>query len=317
MERFRKGKKRSLGNQVYILLNDKTRFGDSKHRAKELEKHEGLESGDITGQYIYSYRTFRNYYDQLRVVAKWMRSNHPEIHNWIDASKCIPEFLNYLIKRSNDPKEKHSPKSIHTTVAALNKLYGTHTINGIAFGVKLPAKSSRETSRGRGTDLTKGRNFSLEKNRKVIEFTSSTGLRKEGLEKVRGRDLFYRDCNWWVTVTEKNGLKREAQIFASGEELKRVLGYFREAGHNKVFPPGERTGFNKGVLHHYRAVYATRVYNAYKRPIETLDKSERYDARKTNKGRRFDRRALEKASNVLGHQRLSVIIESYSHLMDD
>ena len=67
-------------------------------------------------------------------------------------------------------------------------------------------------------------------------------------------------------------------------------------------------------IHSYRADYATRVYQMYARPIETLNHDEIYYCRGDRKGTWLDKNAMLMASKALGHNRISIIASNYLRL---
>ena len=79
------------------------------------------------------------------------------------------------------------------------------------------------------------------------------------------------------------------------------------AGTGKVF---EKIP-NGADVHHYRAVFASRVYEKFARPISSLQSSERYCCRGAKAGTVYDRSALLEASKQLGHNRISVVASHY------
>lgn len=63
-----------------------------------------------------------------------------------------------------------------------------------------------------------------------------------------------------------------------------------------------------------RADYATKVYQLYARPIESLAHDEIYYCRGDRKGTWLDKKAMLAASKALGHNRISIIASNYLRL---
>ena len=63
--------------------------------------------------------------------------------------------------------------------------------------------------------------------------------------------------------------------------------------------------------HHYRAVYAQNLYKKYTRPINMIPKNERYIMRRDRKGEISDKKAMKIVAESMGHNRISVIAQSY------
>lgn len=84
----------------------------------------------------------------------------------------------------------------------------------------------------------------------------------------------------------------------------------------KRVKPGELI-FQKGQIknrmdeHAYRREYAQKKYEQLARSVEELPRKERYICRKDKKGVVYDKKAMRKVSNNLGHERISVIAQSY------
>ncbi len=65
--------------------------------------------------------------------------------------------------------------------------------------------------------------------------------------------------------------------------------------------------------HRYRAQYAARVYQKYARPLDALQRKDKLYCRGDMAGRVFDKAALLRASEALGHSCTCVIVAHYSH----
>ena len=92
------------------------------------------------------------------------------------------------------------------------------------------------------------------------------------------------------------------------EEVALVVRLCGEAGNNRIF---EKIPHAMDE-HSYRRVYCNRVYQAEKRPLETLSDKQKYFCRGDLRGRVYDRRALIKASEALGHSRISIVPTNYA-----
>ena len=63
--------------------------------------------------------------------------------------------------------------------------------------------------------------------------------------------------------------------------------------------------------HSYRASYAMRMYKKYVRNLDKLPIKEKYHMRGDRAGEVFDRYAMKIVSENLGHNRITVIAQSY------
>lgn len=107
-----------------------------------------------------------------------------------------------------------------------------------------------------------------------------------------------------VTSGSKGGRERYAPVIG---DIELVCKLCRDAGKNKVFPSIP----SAADVHSYRAEYATQIYKQYVRPLEHLERHEIYYCRGDRKGEKFDRTAMKKASQALGHNRISVVAGHY------
>lgn len=110
-------------------------------------------------------------------------------------------------------------------------------------------------------------------------------------------------------VLKDGGKKRWAMFCGTPKEEKLVVDLMTQASSTKVFSHIH----SKADIHGYRAVYASKLYKRYARPIESLERAEKYICRKDKAGIVYDRRAMKIVSKQLGHNRISVIASDYLH----
>lgn len=292
-----KGKNKiSLIKQVSDKIDELFTPGRSKYEDKK---------SDQTGDKIYSYETRRAYKKHACYFVNWVKQQpaKPEIgHKPRTLDECrayVPEWLQSRIN------EGLSAWTIRLEASALAKLYGCNLND---FDVKLPARVRKNITRSRGVKA-RDCHFSEEQNAEFVTFCKTTGLRSEGMQNLRGRDLVDNgDGTYSIDVTEKGGKRRFAPIFGSPEAVSMVVAKMQAAGNEKVWPDGVPNGAD---IHSYRAAYATAIYKHYERDLSTLPRSERYDCRTDLRGTHYDRRAMKIASEALGHSRINVIASHY------
>lgn len=285
-------KKRKLKDQIYDVLTSK--FNSGKGRSRHKDKESGLDA-----KYIYTDKTYYTYMEQSKRFASWCMENHPEARTLKDCRKYVDEYLQKYI---TDGK---SPWTIKTIACALSKLYGVSTTEFIAT----PSRTRAEIVRSR-KDVNYGRHISAEMEQQYAKITSATGLRRREMLKIRGESLFYdKDGNPWINISDgtKGGKPRTAPVIGTKEEKAAIVELFTRAGTQRVVPYLPKTYDN----HHYRGVYATRLYNQLARPIETIPHDEKYFCRNELKGVVYDKRAMQEVSKALGHTRVTVIASSY------
>lgn len=289
--------KKSLVRQVQEAYDSMLAIGQSKH----LDK-----INDATINKIYSWGTYKDYIKHANYFAKYCKENYG-CKNLDDCRSYVDEWLQYRIDK------KLSAYTIKLDASALAKLYGCSTKDFI----KTLARRRKDIKRSRGTKV-RDSHFSEKNNSELVEFCKSTGLRRAELKVLTGDKLICKGGTYYIIVNRgtKGGRYREAEVIGNIENVKKLM---NKAETNKVFgkiPSG-------ADIHGYRAVYATAIYNKYARRIEDIPydalswglasvyQSEVYHCRGDKKGIKLDKLAMKKASEALGHNRISVVAAHY------
>lgn len=287
--------KKTLHQQVYDRLTEMQAFGQSKH--------EGMADGSSTGK-IYSFATYQTYKKHINYFVKWVRDNYPECHSLNRARKYINEWLQQRVDQGL------SAWTISLEASALNKLYGISKDDPMRF---IPPPRRREDITRSRVDALRDKHFSVTNNFELICFCRGTGLRRAGLESIRGRDLLTRDqieveinriesipkekrsaqdearlrmCMdtrlfdrsdqmHFVRVTEKGGRERIAPII--GSYTDQIVDRFRRTEPDKRVWSYVHSGAD---IHSYRADYACALYKQYARDVDQIP----YDRVKRNTG---------------------------------
>ncbi len=301
--------KRSLFQQVVEALEAKAYYGHSKHKDKQ--------SGE-TEQHIYSFNTMATYKKAAVRFTEWAKSA-PEVadalgHKPRTLAEIRPFAEMWLLKRQDEGKSAYTLKMERS---ALKKLYGEE------INIELnPAKRS-DVRRSRGT-AARDAGFSEKKNAELINFCRCCGPRRAELAALDSSALVWLEGKPFISYSKgtKGGRERLSPIVGTEEEVKRALAYLDSLdGTQKINSHAD--------IHSYRADYATRVYMEAARPIEELRgkkvnvtalagktgpaewRSAIYCFRGDRKGDKLDRAAMLKASHALGHNRVSIVAESY------
>lgn len=281
-------KNKSMKYQAQGILKPMLRLGESKHDAKlkAEDKHH------IEG--IFSVSTYKNYVTVAAQFGNWAKKTHGEK----DLNNCrqyVPEYLQIRIDKGL------SPNTIDRDISALAKLY---KCTGNDFGIEKPKKSRSNITRSRNVV----KEFDYAKHKEVLDYINGTSHRRSEL--LRSKKKYYTEVNGEIIVRikGKNGKIRYTKVLPQYKEFVRskLQGLKDE---DKVFRPSEvpvRT-----PCHAYRAKYAKDYYNMIARPLNTLTAKEKYICRNDKKGTVYDREALEVVSKMLGHNRLSVIVDHY------
>lgn len=289
--------KMSLVRQVQEAYDNMLAIGRSKHQDK---------INGCTTDKIYSWSTYNNYMRHANYFVKYCK----EEHGCRILEQCKHYINEWLEKRI---QEGLSSYTIKLEAAALAKLYRCSTKDFI----KTPERKREDIKRSRSVKV-RDNHFSESNHKELVDFCMSTGLRRAELTVLTGDKLICKDGTYYIVVNRgsKGGRYREAEVIGNIENVKKLM---NQAKNNKVFkkvPSG-------ADIHSYRADYATAVYNKYARnideiPYDTLHwglgcayQSEVYHCRGDKKGVKLDKLAMMKASEALGHNRISVVATHY------
>lgn len=247
---------------------------------------------------IYSKATFKTYKQQFKHFADWLKEAHPEAVTLEDARAFVDEYLRHLIKL------ERSAYSISTAKAAIAKIMGVEATQFIATPPRLRADIKR--SRG---EAVRDKHISDKKEEELARFTSATGLRRKEMTMIKAEDLFFENGQAYLNVTRgtKGGKPRIAKIVGKTEEETKEIVKWIQSKDGRLFNKLSSNYDN----HYYRATYANRLYNQLKRDIEDIPTQERYVMRKERAGEVYDKQAMLLVSRALGHNRISVIAQSY------
>ena len=247
---------------------------------------------------IYSKATFETYKQQFRHFADWLEKTHPEAVTLKDARGFVDDYLRHLIEL------ERSAYSISTAKAAIAKIMGVETTQFIATPPRLRA----DIKRSRGV-AERDKHISNKKEEELARFTSATGLRRKEMTMIRAEDLFFENGQDYLNINKgtKGGKPRIAKIVGKTEaETKDIIKWI-QSKEGRLFNKLSSNYDN----HFYRATYANRLYNQLKRDIADIPTQERYVMRKERAGEVYDKQAMLQVSRALGHNRISVIAQSY------
>ena len=279
-------KTKSLTRQIQETLVAKFACGRSKHHDKFKNE---------TFNRIYSGNTLRNYMKHCNYFTKYCQK-HYHCKTLSQCREHVNEFLQSRIDNG------YSPFTQKLEASALAKLYGCHTSDFI----KTQVRHRADITRSRGI-AKRDSHFSEKNNKELVEFCKSTGLRRNELKQITGDSLYKeKDGNYYINVTKgtKGGKPRTTLIVG---DIENAVNLLKKAGSKRVFnkiPSG-------ADIHGFRGVYARTVYKKFARDIKDIPEKEKYRCRKDLKGVIYDKKAMRITSNNLGHNRISVIAQSY------
>ena len=301
--RKNKAYRKDLHQQAYDRLKGMQAFGESKKVALQA---------DSAADKIFSFSTYKTYWKHIKYFLKWEQETHPEATTLRAAKKHVNEWLQSRADQVDAKGNRLSAWTIQTETAALNKLYQIKPDDPGRF--QPPKRRREEIKRSRGVAV-RDRHFSVTNNDSLIRFCRGTGLRRAGMESIRGRDLMTReeiraeiarieavpvalrtaeeqtrlnickdteifdgDHEYFVHTKEKGGRERISPII--GPDIDRIVERFKETPPDKKV--WEHVSPNADV-HGYRGDYATRLYKMYARKIEEIP----YDRVHAGTGRRY------------------------------
>ena len=247
---------------------------------------------------IYSKATFKTYKQQFKHFADWLEKAHPEAETLEDARAFVDDYLRHLIEL------ERSAYSISTAKAAIAKVMGVEATQFIATPPRLRADIKR--SRG---EAVRDKHISDKKEEELARFTSATGLRRKEMTMIKAEDLFFENGQAYLNVTQgtKGGKPRVAKIVGKTDEETKDIVKWIQSKKGRLFNKLSSNYDN----HFYRATYASRLYNQLKRDIDDIPTEDKYIMRKDRAGEIYDKKAMLLVSNALGHNRISVIAQSY------
>ncbi len=115
------------------------------------------------------------------------------------------------------------------------------------------------------------------------------GLRKnKELKTLHGKDFYEKDGELRCHIKSGKGRKaREEKFYGTIEELNTCKHLIAIAGDGPLFP----TIPNNLDVHYYRAVYASRVYHAHARDLDSIPHEDCYFCRGEKEGDVYDCKA--------------------------
>lgn len=286
-----KEQKESYRKTARLRLQDMVKAGMGSKRSKDKSEAD-------TKNKIYSKATFETYKQQFRHFADWLEKAHPEAVTLEDARGFVDEYLRHLIEL------ERSAYSISTAKAAIAKVMGVEATQFIATPPRLRADIKR--SRG---EAVRDKHISDKKEEELARFTSATGLRRKEMTMIKSDDLFFKNGQAYLNINKgtKGGKSRVAKIVGKTEEETKEIVKWIQSKEGRLFNKLSSNYDN----HYYRATYANRLYNQLKRDIDKIPFEQRYIMRKERAGEVYDKQAMLLVSKALGHNRISVIAQSY------
>ena len=274
----------SMTKQVENILKSKLAIGESKHAAKQAGEHT---------KSIYSFSTLKSYMRWGNDFARFCKQEY-HAKDIMDCRQYVDSYL-----QSRIDSGRYSPYSLKLASSSLAKLYGVSSTDFI----KTPPRTRPGIVRSR-QECVRDSHFSAARNANLVSVSHCSGLRRHELQALKPEHLQQNpQGKWTITVPRgKNGMSRTVELVGTKAEISQVVQFIQSCTTEKVFPQGIHNGFD---AHGGRRIFAQRCYDQWKRPLSQLQGSEKLYTRCGDKGC-FDRDALRKTSQQLGHHRVHI-----------
>lgn len=293
-----------LGEKNNVLHQGYQKLEEMYQAGKGTSKHKDKATGE-TADKIYSDVTLKTYKRSWEDFCRSMKEDGFKAKTLAEAAEYMPRYVDKLIERPGKAKgSTMSAWSVRTFFSGAAKV-----LNLSATDFDLPERRRKDIVRSRGEKIG-DRHFSETKNAELIGFCRCTGLRNhKELQQLRGTDLCDLGGGRYKVIVRcgKGGKYRKADIIGTTAEVRAVVDRMLAAGGDKVWPHVH----GNADVHSYRADYAKRLYQTLARELKDIPLHERYCCRGDKKGIIYDKRAMRYVSRQLGHERISVIAESY------
>ena len=337
----RKKYHKTLRQLAYERLHDMQAFGESKRLAK----------ADGTAKYkIFSYATYTSYRKHINYYIDWLKRTHPEVTTLKAAKRYARDWLEERADQQDAQGRHLSAWTVQLEAAALNKFFGIDKEDPERFIPPMRRRedimrSRMTTERDKHFSVTnnaelinfccgtgcrrnvleklEGRDLwtrqEMERELGVAEKRSPSDRNKADKKALEDALCTFPEETVFIHHrSDKGGRSRYAPIV--GPHKEQIIARMRDRN------PEEKVWehvHSAADVHGYRAEYATRVYRQYARKYDDIPydrvypgsgiryKSEVYYCRKDERGRRLDKKAMQKASKALGHNRICVIADHY------
>lgn len=291
-----------LKRQIYNELGKMKAYGEKRHEAKEKAKAEGKDRNFYTKNKIYSEKTFNIYVQYCQRLREYAEKQNPNIKTLDELKNYVEPFLNEKID------DGLSAWSISSYLAGFNKLFQTEKED--YKNLKSYKRDVEDITKNRGDKKLK---YNPKNYENELRFSRCLGLRVSELRDLSLNDIYIKNNKIESVFVRqgKGGKQRYVKFYGSREEEQQIIKDIEEKrakGYKKAFPAFT----NELKIHRERQEYAKRVYNHHSRDVSTLPREDVTTPRKgANKGHKYDKKALEITSKMLGHTRINVVYQNY------
>lgn len=300
-------KKSNINHQFRKELQKETKFGESKHHAKQLARAEAAKSGENYKQVkgIYSKRTYNDYCESLSIFTNYCIKQHTEVKSIQDLRKYIPEYMDYLREKGL------SEWTIHKYAYAMRSAYHCQISD---LGIVLGTRSRADVVRNRDAQDCAARND--ERYAATVTMLKATGCRRMEFLRLRKEDFREKTDRDGRKTGElevykrgKNGIERWCLVNPAYtdyvKEYLRTADTVKQGSEERLFRKADIPA--KLPVHDLRSDYACDLYRYFE--DQGLATGDIYHCRKDLKGYHYDKGILEEVSFNLQHSRDNVVID--------
>lgn len=275
-------------------------IGDSRFEAKKAAREEAEAKGEkiwafSTGR-IHSHKTRITYQEHTLRFIKWARTTEG-IKTLIDLDERADELANRWLQQ-----EIAAGKSAYTLKTERSALRMFFSDRDLARNVTLPTRKITDIKRSRGP-VARDRHFQPANWQPLIQFEQAVGLRRDELGRICVKDVMTRAGHLMVYVRSGKGGKERYVPVLPGQE-QRVLAVVEGR------EPEERI-FDRlpsaADIHGYRRDYAQALYFYHAPGWPALPPAIQRHLNRSD----YNRDAVMRVSEALGHSRLDVVLRNY------
>lgn len=300
----------SLVYQLMQIVTPMIRFGESRREEKRKERERCKETGEIWNPTrtsgIFESDTLKTYLKQCCIFLRWIKDKYKVKDITKVTKEMAIEYLAYRRDRGD------SAWTLQTIKSAINKIF-RFKINVGNKDIDLPRRKKEDVVRSR-VPRAHDKKINRDNYMDLITFLHATGLRRNEVKKLKKKNIKRINGVYNVIVLPKaaggakNGRGRVVESLKSMQgEIDDVIRNAKKNNSEYMFPKIP----SKLDIHELRAYYANDKYDEV---VEELPQAKASDLYITKDKQVYDKRALKRVSKNMGHNRIYVIVNSYSYI---
>lgn len=243
-------------------------------------------------------KTLEAYKNYCLNFSRYVKHNTDKVRTIDNARSYVDDYLRYIQNKG------YSASYVRTAASALAKLYGCSSTD---FNIVYEKRISANFTRSR-EPAQRDYHFNPIKHADMIRFQKLCGLRRNELAHLKSSDLKVDGDKLYLELDGrycKHGRARTVEVASENQD---DIDFFKEYIQKL---DGRQRIHDAFDVHHYRSVYAEKLYAMKERDLNMLSSKDKYFCRGEKKGYVYDRQALAEVSRSLGHNRLEVAVCNY------